>query len=338
MTSKEIARAAIAFRNPPRIPVAIYNMELPDAPDLSDAPCLRKWQEHQLDDITTISFCAADGGPISKPVEGEPHTKFDEWGVKWIEGQAVDPPLDTWDKWESYPFPDPHAAGRFATVDEQIRINKDIYITGLIWNTTFERLWFLRGMENLLLDPYDNPRQFGQLCDKYLQFNLAVLDRWLHTDVDAIYYGDDLGTQTGLLMSPETWRRYYRPMVRELFGRTRSAGKDVFFHSCGNITSILGDLIDCGMNVVNPLQPHAMDVGGVVKEFGKDLVIWGGTDLQHLIANGTPEQIEREIEQVADLCWRGGGYIGGTAQGCPPGTPIANMEAFYRAFSRLGSP
>ena len=335
MTPKEIVKRTIRRQGPPRIPVAIGNMELPDNPDLSDAPCLRAWEQNHPDDLVTISYAAADGGPISKVIDAEKHVKFDEWQVKWVAGLAVEPPLDTWDKWDAYPFPDPNAPARFDKVPEALQANKDRYVMGLVWNTTFERMWMLRGFENLLLDPYENTREFFELRDKYLQFNLTILDRWLATEIDAIYFGDDLGTQNGLIMSPQTWREHYRPMVEQLFGRTRAAGKDVSFHSCGDIMDILPDLVDCGMNILNPIQPHAMDVREVLRQFGSDLVIWGATDLQNLIAHGSPQDVETEIEQVVDLCWRDGGYIGGTAQGCPPGTPIVNIEAFYRAFSRV---
>ena len=335
MTSKEIVRRTIEFDNPPRIPVAIGNMELPNNPDLSNAPLLIAWQEKCLDDIVTVPYAAADGGPISKEVEGQKLTKLDEWGVKWVAGHAEKPPIDTWDKWNTYPFPDPHAPARFAKVKEIIKAKKDRYLMGLIWNSTFERMWTLRGFENLLIDPYINRKLFLELRDKYLEFNLAILDKWIQTEVDAIYFGDDLGTQKHLVMSPEMWRKYYLPMYRELFGRAHAAGKAVLFHRGGDIMEILADLVHCGMDVINPVQANAMDVRVVLKEFGKDIVIWGATDLQDLIVHGTPETIEREIEKVTSLCWRGGGYIGGTAQGCPPGTPIANIEAFYRAFIRL---
>ena len=335
MTSKEIVQRTIGFRDPPRIPVAIGNMELPDDPDLSGAPCLRAWQETEPDDLVTITYAAADGGPVSKVVDERARIKIDEWGVKWIAGLAVEPPLASWDAWPAYCFPDPLARARFDGVRQAIETHEDKYVMGLVWNSTFERMWMLRGFENLLMDPVEHPALFCELRDRYLEFNLAILDQWLSTPVDAIYFGDDLGTQNGLIMSPATWRRHYRPMVEQLFGRTRAAGKDVSFHSCGDITEILPDLVDCGMNILNPVQPHAMNVRTVLQQFGADLVIWGATDLQHLIAHGTPQEVENEIKEIVSLCWRGGGYIGGTAQGCPPGTPIENIEAFYRAFGRI---
>ncbi|MDP7396285.1 MAG: uroporphyrinogen decarboxylase family protein [Lentisphaeria bacterium] len=332
MTPREIVIRTIEFRDPPRIPLAFWNFEIGDA-DLSHTPVLADAVQGAFDDIHCVSYAAADGGPITRNIEGR--GRVDEWGVTWIEGRAANPPIETWDEWKSYPFPDAHAPSRFAGVDASINANRQLYLLGLIWNTTFERMWMLRGFENLLVDPYENRRMFFELRDRYLEFSLAILDRWLETEVDSIYYGDDLGTQIGLVMSPEMWRQLYLPMYRELFGRARAAGKHVFFHSCGDVTPIIPDMLDCGLNVLNPVQPQAMDVRAILREFGKDLVVWGATDLQNLLSRGTPGDIEKEIEDVVSLCWRSGGYIGGTAQGSAPGTPLANIETFCRTFTRL---
>ena len=335
--SKTLVRQTIEFQGPHRIPFAFWSLLIDRNTDLSDTPLLNRFHDSRkgkvvcdLDDIKLLDYQAA----TSRPAKHHAHdgTEVDEWGVKWTNRTVVQHPLPTWDKWEHYPFPDPLAAERFADVDELIKANRNKYLLGLVWNTTFERMWMLRGMENLLQDPYIYPKPFFELRDKYLEFNLAILNRWLRTEVDAIYFGDDLGTQNGLIMSPEMWRKLYLPMYRELFSKARAAGKHVFFHSCGNITDIIADLIDCGLNVLNPIQPRAMDAGFVLKEFGKDLVLWGATDMQETITFGTPTAIEAEIARTVQLCHRQGGYIGGTAQGSPPGTPNANLEAFMRAF------
>jgi len=346
MTSKEIVRRTIEFQDPPRVPLVFWSLILDENVNLSDTPLLSRFFErvrrddrtsklvYAGNDIRLLQYAAADGGPTT--ADAKDGTMVDEWGVKWRDAFPVVHPLDSWDKWPEYRFPDAHAPGRFAGIHKAIAASQDLYLLGLVWNTTFERMWMLRGLENLLTDPFENPRLFFELRDRYLEFNLAVLNKWLQTEVDAIYFGDDVGTQQGLVMSPDMWRRLYLPMYRDLFGRTRAAGKHVFFHSCGHITEIVGDLVDCGLNVLNPVQPNAMDVGPVLKDYGKDLTIWGATDLQERLTFGTPAEIESEIEETASLCWQRGGYIGGTAQGNPPGVPIANLEAFVRAFMRVG--
>lgn len=340
MTSKDIVKRAIEFNDPTRMPICIWNMDtwnqgLCEVPDMSNAPVLAQWMENPQDDIVCIDYLSADGEAKKKAVGQTRNVKIDEFGVLWTDGNAGKAPIDTWDKWNTYNFPDLKASSRFSKVDEQIKASKDKYILGLVWNTTYEGMWMLRGFENLLMDPIEHPKMFFELRDRYLEFQCSILDSWLKTDIDAVYFGDDLGTQTGLLMSPDMWRRYYKPMIKTLFSKTREAGKCVFFHSCGNITQILPDLVDCGMNVLNPVQPNTMDVQAVLEEFGNNLTIWGATDLQHIINFGNPEDIERDIKKTVTTCWRNGGYIGGTAQGCAPDTPVENIEAFYRAFSTL---
>ena len=335
--SKEIVKKTIEFQDPCRMPFAFWCLIVDGHSASSDTPLLNRFQDSpgcgllcDLDDIKVIEYGTASGQPERVPASDG--TEVDEWGVKWKNRIVVEHPLASWDQWERYSFPDALSAERFVGVDELIRANKDKYLLGMVWNSTFERMWMLRGMENLLLDSYLYPKPFFELRDKYLEFNLTILDRWLETEVDGIYFGDDLGTQKGLLMSPKMWRELYLPMYQKLFSRTRAAGKHVFFHSCGDITDILADMVDCGLNVLNPVQPNVMDVSFVLKEFGKDLVLWGATDMQENIPFGTPAEIEAEIKRTVQLCWRKGGYIGGTAQGCPPGVPHINIEAFMRAF------
>ena len=335
--SKELVKKAIEFQNPDRIPLTFWSLLIDGNTDSPDTPLVNRFKDHSrgkvvfgLDDIKLLDYAPPSGQPARDDMPDG--TEVDEWGVKWKNRAVVEHPLPTWEEWEHYSFPDALAEGRFVDIDELVKANNGKYLLGLVWNTTFERMWMLRGMENLLLDPHLYPQPFFELRDKYLEFNLTILDGWLGTDVDGIYFGDDLGTQKGLIMSPKMWRELYLPMYRELFGRARAAGRHVFFHSCGNVTDIIADMVDCGLNVLNPVQPHAMDVRSVLKEFGKDLVLWGATDMQETITFGTPAEIEAEIETTVKLCQRQGGYIGGTAQGSPPGTPVANLEAFMRAF------
>ena len=337
MTSKEIVQRTIAYHDPPRIPFAFWSLYIGKNPDLSSTPILQRFEKEgsekvvcALDDIKLFDYKRADGSAQLQDLDDG--TAIDEWGVKWRNHVIVGHPLDSWSNWPKYDFPDASAIRRFDGIPEAIEANNEKYLLGLVWNSTFERMWMLRGFENLLCDYQENRKLFCELRDRYLEFNLTILERWLQTSVDAIYFGDDFGTQHGPIMSPKIWCEIYLPMYRVLFDRTRAAEKSVFFHSCGNIYDIVGHLLDCGMNVLNPVQPNAIDVRFLLKKYGKDLVVWGATDMQQRITFGTPSEIETEVEQVAQLCWRGGGYIGGTAQGNPPGAPIANLEAFMRAF------
>ena len=129
-----------------------------------------------------------------------------------------------------------------------------------MWFTLFERLWMLRGFDHMLMDPYLEGASFGRLRDRVVEYNLAIIDQWTARGVDAVHFSDDWGSQRTTLMNPDDWRRFYRPAYEAMFGGVRSGGAHVWMHLCGNITAILGDLIDAGLNVLNPVQPQAMDV------------------------------------------------------------------------------
>ena len=186
----------------------------------------------------------------------------------------------------------------------------------------------------MLMDPYLNQRDFGLLRDRVVEYNLAVIDRWLKRGVDGIFFSDDWGCQRGLLVNPDHWRKFYKPSYKRMFDRVRSGGAHVWMHLCGDITAILPDLIDLGLNVLNTVQPQAMDVEQLSKEFGGKVCFNGGVDVQGTLIHGSPEDVKREVHRLVDLFGRfDGGYIGGTSHSVMPETPLDNVIAMYEAFA-----
>jgi uroporphyrinogen decarboxylase len=191
----------------------------------------------------------------------------------------------------------------------------------------------LRGFENMLVDPYLDENNFRRLRDRVVEYNLAIIDQWLKRRVHALYFSDDWGSQKGLLMDPEDWRKHYKPSYRRVFDRVRSAGAHVWMHLCGNITAILPDLVDIGLDVLNPVQPQAMDVHLLAREYGGKVCFYGGVDVQGTLIRGSPGDVKREVHGLVDLFGRfGGGYIGGTSHSVMPETPLENVVALYEAF------
>jgi len=151
--------------------------------------------------------------------------------------------------------------------------------------------------------------------------------------VDGIFFSDDWGSQKGLLINPEDWRKYYKPSYKKMFDRVRSGGAHVWMHLCGNITAILPDLIDLGLNVLNPVQPQAMDVIKLSREYGGKVCFYGGVDVQNTLINGTKEDVKNEIHQLVELFGKfNGGYIGDTSHSIMPETPLDNVIALYETF------
>lgn len=262
----------------------------------------------------------------------------DEWGTGWGDdghGAKTEsyPLIDGYDGLADYPFPDPHLAGRFDAADRRLQDRAGQYARATVWFTLFERLWMLRGFENMLVDPYANEREFCGLRDRVIEYNLAIIDQWIERGVSAVFFSDDWGSQKGLLMNPADWRRLYLPSYRRMFERVRSGGAHVWMHLCGDVTAILPDLLDIGLNVLNPVQPQAMDVRQLSREYGGKLCFNGGVDVQGTLIRGTVDEVRREVHQLVDLFGRfGGGYIGETSHSVMPETPLDNVIAMLEAF------
>ena len=184
------------------------------------------------------------------------------------------------------------------------------------------------------MDPYMERENFCRLRDEIVDINLAMIDQWLQRKVDGILFFGDWGTQRALLMKPQDWRRFYKPSLERMFRRVREGGAHVWMHSCGNVRAIIPDLIDIGLNVLNPVQPQAMDVRELSREFGGNVAFHGGVDVQGTLVRGTGDDVKREVHELVALFGSfDGGYIGGTSQSIMPETPLDNIIAMYEAFA-----
>lgn len=265
-------------------------------------------------------------------------TWIDEWGCGWVDDghgakTETHPLAGGYPPGERYPFPDPHLPGRFAEADRRLRQRGSRYTLASVWFTLFERLWMLRGFQNMLMDPYLEPKGFCWLRDAIVEYNLAIIDQWLARRVDGIYFSDDWGTQRALLIHPDDWRQFYKPAYRAMFERVRAGGAHVWMHLCGNVSAILPDLIELGLNVLNPVQPQAMDIHALARAFGGQVCFNGGVDVQGVMVYGGPDDVRRAVHELVDLFGRfNGGYIGSTSHSIMPETPLDNVIALYEAF------
>ncbi|MHC4592593.1 MAG: uroporphyrinogen decarboxylase family protein, partial [Planctomycetota bacterium] len=196
--------------------------------------------------------------------QGEEAT--DAWGCVWdnihegMVGQVRRNPLDDWSKLAGYQPPSPAETDHVYPIDwdaerRLIRSGRDAGV--LIHGATdhgffFQRLYYLRGFENLMLDIARRDPRLDELCAMVLEFNVGLVERYLELGVDVMNFGDDLGMQERLTISPDDWRRYVKPAYAKLFGMCREAGAHVHLHSDGYIVDIMPDLIECGATILNP--------------------------------------------------------------------------------------
>ena len=252
------------------------------------------------------------------------------WGAT-----PTDHPLRDWAMLDDYlarQMPSALAPGRLATSAPIARMHGATkYCFGCIHLSLFERLQSLRGMENLFMDFYTNEAELRRLMDAIVSYLLELIRSWAELGVDGIFMGDDWGTQTGLMISPDLWRQYFKSYYKTLFGEMHRLGLDSILHSCGNVMAIVGELIDCGLDVLDPIQPGAMDIDALAREYGGKISFKGAIDVQDLLCNGSPQEIKDSIRRIMDTLGRpyGGGLMIGSANVITPEVPLENLRAMF---------
>jgi len=254
----------------------------------------------------------------------------DEWGVIWDRtidkeiGVPVNYVLED-NNFSKLEVPDPDDLDRYAHFQPTIDANKNRYILAKLSYSLFERAWSLRGMENLMVDFVINPDFVYELFNKITNFNLKIIENLKNFNIDGIYFGDDWGQQRGLLISPDMWRKFIKPYLKIMYKKTHDSGYAVFIHSCGDITKVLKDLIEIGLDVFNPFQPEVIDVENVLKEYKQKLAFYGGVSIQKTLPFGSKLEVIREIENKIELATKYGGLIIAPSHDMPPDIPVNNV-------------
>jgi uroporphyrinogen decarboxylase len=208
----------------------------------------------------------------------------------------------------------------------------------------FEMHQRVRGMENAMLDPFlfaeNSDKLVGKLADLKIEFWDAALD---HTGdvIDIVGEGDDYGTQQSQLIAPEQFREYYLPHFTRIMKFIKSKNPDIkiLFHSCGNVRPVIPDLIEMGVDILNPVHVSAtgMEPVQLKKDFGKDIVFWGGgVDTQHILPSGTPEQVKDNVKRNIEALAPGGGFVFSTVHNIQAEVPPENFAAMIEALKEYG--
>jgi len=297
------------------------------------------------------SDCVLVGGSLPA---GYSHPKTDdgcivnEFGIKMRQGplymEVIEEPLadvSSVDEVKRFPFPDPLAEGRFDDAKRYIETyGNDYFVIGDLELTMFEMAWHMVGMEKYMIDLAMGEPYVGALLDRTTAFSIGVGTKLVELGVDGIWTGDDFGGQNGMLISPTTWRAVFKPRFAELFAELKSANPDVLimYHSDGAVAPILDDLIEIGMDVFNPVQPNVPghEPHDLKSKFGDRLSFWGAIDQQHLLPNGTAQEIEQDVRAKIEVLGANGGYMCSPAHIVQADTSIENVEAFIEAVKTHG--
>jgi uroporphyrinogen decarboxylase len=227
--------------------------------------------------------------------------------------------------------PDPHDPLRWRGFKEIAETVTDRYLLISFSSPLFQRAWFLRGMENLMLDMIEHPNFVHSLLDRLMDFSIQICRKVIRLCADGIFFLDDYAQQTGMLFSPDMFRSYIAPRLGQIFAVAKGGGLDVFFHSCGNVSAVLEDIKALGVNVFNPFQPEVMDVAELAHQFKGRLAFYGGISTQQTMPFGKPDDIRREILAMNDLFRNIGGYIAASAHALQKDVPVENVLTFIEA-------
>ena len=264
--------------------------------------------------------------------EVEPCMWRDEFGVIWDRTIDSDignvancvlpePTLD------GYEFPDPHDPRRTERYGQFCRDHADVYTLTDIGFSLFERAWTLRGMANLLMDMHLHPDFVEELLDAILAYNLAIMGHTLTFPVDGARFGDDWGTQRGVMMGAKLWRRFLKPRLARQYAMAHEHGKRVCIHCCGAVAELFDDLIEIGVDCFNPFQPEVMDVYEMKRRYGDRISFYGGVSTQRTLPFDTPDGVRAEARRLMEQVGRDGGYILAPAHATPKDTPLENIVA-----------
>lgn len=290
------------------------------------------YKYNKLDDFLGNHIAYLRNRPVNTPFEIKNGFFQDEWGVIWDRrvdkdvGIPVNCVLEQSDS-SKLIAPDPDSPSRYSHWQPIIDVNKNRFILAKFSYSLFERAWSLRGMENLMIDFFKNPDFVLEIFDKITSFNLKIIDNLKNFDIDGVYFGDDWGQQTGLLINPNMWRKFIKPYLKIMYGRVHSLGYFVFIHSCGDIRSIINDLIEIGVDVFNPFQPEVINVEEIIRAYALKLAFYGGISIQKTLPFGTTSEVRNEVKQRINLARKYRGFIISPSHDMPPDITLENIIA-----------
>ncbi|MGD8240034.1 MAG: uroporphyrinogen decarboxylase family protein [Armatimonadota bacterium] len=201
-------------------------------------------------------------------------------------------------------------------------------------------LMYLRGMERVYVDLIEQPAiveaALARVVAYFLEYNRRVFTA-ADGGIDIFMMGDDFGTQGGPMMKLETWRRFFKPGFRAYIGVAHEFGIPVMHHTCGDVRTLIPDFIECGLDILQSLQPRAgMDLAELKREYGRDLCFHGSIDIQETMPHAGPEDIHAEVVDRMNAGARDGGVILCTAHNIPAETPVDNVLGLFDAYRELG--
>ena len=354
MTPRQVVLAAFRHQRPDRVPksagLSPYLMEIFKDKTGSDSP--DDYWDFECRDVSIGPTRLVRDFSQYYPEEVRARVaRQDEWGVGYLPSSSyhfedyVHPlaGLTTLDELEAFPWPDCTAPYRREGVAEKV---KDWQARGyavrgwppMLHGTIFENAWMMRGLENLLTDFLVNEEFAELILDKLTVMQIDGMRFVAECGVDVVACGDDVGTQRGMMMSPALWRKWLKPRLASAIAAARAVKPEVhvWYHSDGNVMEIVPELIEIGVDVLNPVQPECMDPLELKRRFGKRLSFWGTIGTQTTMPFGTPQDVRQAVKRMIETVGVDGGLLLAPTHVLEPDVPWENVVAFFDAVREFG--
>jgi uroporphyrinogen decarboxylase len=376
LSSRERVLRTINHQEPDRVPfnlaltVDVYHrlrayLGLPPEPEKAVGVWTNVSASLDLLDAMGVDFYSIGLKPPAgwAPVASTDGLLYDEWGVGRAKifrpdgsyyFEMVSHPLAqaTLEEIRNYPLPDPYDPGRIDGLREHaltVRKEIDKAIFAKLSSSIWEQAWWLRGMQQWMIDLSDNPELVCALLDRVTEVALGMVEVGLDEIGDQVdilrLSGEDLGTQDWPMISPRMFALYVRPRFERLWSCAKrkllekNPNGKLMLHSCGNIRPFIPAWIEMGLDILDPIQPRAkgMEPEGLKRDFGSQLVFHGGVDLQHTLPFGTPQEVMEDVRRYIRALAPGGGYIVSPAHNVQSDVPPENLVAIRDAVQEYGS-
>lgn len=339
MNSRQRVLAALIGGKPDRVPMYLWL-----APHLEK----RLWDQRRIEDVEAyldmdirfVQYVAQPEDPdfSSYTSDYPPDAWIDAWGVGYQQTgtyhftKTFHPMrnFETIGEIERYPFPEREPDIEAMRVQVREITDRELAACAQYERGPWEKAFYLVGMEELMVKMHTHPEVVEHLLDRISEVSARIAAGYTEAGVDFLWFGDDLGAQTGPLMKPEMWRRFVKPNDVKLIDAARAVREDIpiAMHSCGAVMWALEDLIEMGVDCLQSIQPEVNDLDEIKRRYGKDLSFWGGIGSQSTLSYGKVEDVERAVTSAIDTLGKGGGYICASSHVIEPEAPLENMDAF----------
>jgi hypothetical protein len=336
MTGRERVIRALEFRKPDRIPRHLWRLPGTKMFRQND---INQILEKYPEDITILDFNYGKGKRTKGTRYRHKEVAADEWGCQWhvaedgVTGEVKDPPIKDISQVQDLSAPYEILKGADFSKVNRMCAKTDTFT--LAWTTVrpFERMQFLLGTERLFIELLDASKRLFILRDVIHNFFMEEIRMWVQTNVDGISFMDDWGSQKSLLISPELWRDFFKPLYKGYCDLIHSKNKHAFFHSDGHIEPIYPDLIEVGVDAINS-QLFCMNMEDIGNKYKGMITFWGEIDRQHILPFGTKEQVADAVRRVKNALWM---PEGGIIAQCEFGLkdPIENIETVFQTWEAI---